>query len=105
MLFPKILKGLKRFFDFLTGNDIRENEIKIANAFNILAQTQMKQSIHIIAIARLLFIKPETLLREINNAKSNTEYVKLLESIVNSPSFPNDAGDKGSQSNKTNQAN
>ena len=37
---------------------------------------------HMIAIARLQFIKPETLVREAQNIKSNGEYlVKMVEEI------------------------
>jgi hypothetical protein len=37
---------------------------------------------HLIALARLQFVKPETLVREANNIKSNGEYLtKMVEEI------------------------
>ena len=46
----------------------------------MLANKQQIQDEYIIAIARLSFIKPETLLREVNNVRANAEYLlKLIE--------------------------
>lgn len=45
-----------------------------------MIQNQEIQNAYIIALARLLFIKPETLDREAKNFKSNAEYLlKLIE--------------------------
>jgi len=45
-----------------------------------VAQTQKMQSDYLIAIARLTFLKPEVLNREVKNVKANAEYlVRLIE--------------------------
>lgn len=48
----------------------------------MIATKQQLQDEYIIAICRLLFIKPETLLREVQNSKGNAEYLlKLIEEM------------------------
>jgi len=51
-------------------------ELKI----NMLHQSSITTNEHLIAIARLLFIKPENLYRESRNIKANADYaMKLIE--------------------------
>lgn len=47
---------------------------------NIMGNRANSTDAHLIALCRILFIKPEVLYREVNNNKANAEYIlKLLE--------------------------
>lgn len=50
--------------------------IQLADGLKILEN-------HLIAISRLQFIRPETLIREANNVKSNSEYLNTLVELRN----------------------
>jgi len=44
----------------------------------LLEMRAYRTDAHLIAICRLMFIKPEVLLREVNNIKANWEYITEL---------------------------
>lgn len=49
---------------------------------SLLADQQRRYNEHLVAIARLSFIHPETLVREAQNMKANTEYLgKMIEEL------------------------
>lgn len=48
------------------------------NSILVLNQRANNTDVHLIALCRLLFIKPEVLIREVNNAKANGEYLLKL---------------------------
>lgn len=61
----------------------RNNEVE--ELMGALVASQQISNTHIIALARLMFIKPESLLREANNVRANADYllelVKLQEEL------------------------
>jgi hypothetical protein len=61
------------------------NKVPKANQEVVIGMVALEQNSikeHLIAIARLNFIKPETLAREAKNNKANAEYLlKMIESI------------------------
>jgi hypothetical protein len=58
----------------------REMDIIMTGLLERLVNTNNSLDAHLIALCRILFIKPEVLYREVNNNKANAEYIlKLLE--------------------------
>lgn len=65
-----MFEKIKKWF---TKEDDKRDEMILQ-----LAQANQITNNHLIALARLMFIKPETLLREAKNLKSNAEYLLAL---------------------------
>ena len=60
---------MKKIKEYLT----RKRDIKLA--LSIVAEAQKTSDTHLIALARLAFIKPAQLVREAQNNKDNAEYL------------------------------
>jgi len=61
-------------------NKIKNLFTKRKREIEIISNNQKVSDTHLIAIARLLFIKPKDLVREAENVKANGEYlVKMIE--------------------------
>jgi hypothetical protein len=61
-------------------NILRNNPI---NRIRQLEARANSADAHLIALSRLVFIKPEVLYREVNNAKANTDYIANLFKALN----------------------
>lgn len=62
---------MKNIFNTL----FRRNKINEQQVIGMMYNEQQKANAHVIALARLLFIKPERLVEESKNYKANAEYL------------------------------
>lgn len=70
-LFRKEVKKEKRKYVRKTLTDEQKTIV-------LLSDGQRALEAHVIALARLLFVKPSNFYREASNHKANTDYIKLM---------------------------
>ena len=79
---------LPKFLSYLLAKKATDTELGLFeqaadNEIKLLTERANLTDTHLIALCRLLFIKPEILWREVNNAEANTNYFKNLIDIRN----------------------
>jgi hypothetical protein len=69
-------------FNFIKKLLTKRQKPDYGQAVSVLSESQARTNDLVIAIARLSFIKPQTLLREVRNTKANGEYLfSLIEEL------------------------
>ena len=60
----------------------RNKDAELAQAFGVIIEGQERSNAHIVALARLMFIKSSVWVREAQNTKANTDYLlKMIEEL------------------------